>query len=168
MARKRRPSRSNNISAIAGGLLLIVGCIWVGWLVFGQQGTTPTFANIPLPGLAPTATPVTQVPALVAEGIVLSQASQTPTLNQQQATLLANALEPDAATQAKSVSAKYVLLNYTSTNTKAAHSNVSNVPVWLIWYQKISLNASSASGGTHDLYVFIDANSGKEMLSVWV
>lgn len=177
MARKRRPTRSNRVSAILGGTLLLVGCLWLGWIVFGQHGGTPSFSftTLPLPGLVPTNPTEPQIPALLAEGITLGHADQTPTLSQPQAMVLANQLEPDAATKAKSTTARYVLLNYVNMGTSATHSNISNVPVWMVWYQQIPLVPADASvdptpfpHSTHDLYVFLDATNGKEVLSIWL
>lgn len=177
MARKRRPSFSNRASAILGGVLLVVGFLWLGWILLGQHGGTPSFANISLPGVAPTNGSETQIPSLQAEGITLGHSDQTPTLNQQQAVLLASQLEPDAATQAKSTTARFVLLNYVriGTSATATQANLNNVPVWMIWYQQIPLQPANAAvdptpfpHSTHDLYVFLDATSGKEVLSVWI
>jgi hypothetical protein len=134
---------------------------------------TPHFS---LPGFnVPTAMPETQIPPLLAEGITLGHLDQTPSLSQKQAMLLASQLEPDAATKAKTVAARYVSLTYTSTSTAPVHSNLSNVPVWLIVYQQIPLQPADASvdptpfpHSYHDLYVFLDASSGKEVLSIWI
>jgi hypothetical protein len=45
----------------------------------------------------------------------------------------------------------------------------------MVLYQQIplastdpSLDPNSPSHATHDLYVFLDANSGKELLAIWV
>src|SRR5207302_1182392 len=99
----------------------------------------------------------------------------SPALNQQQALLIASQLEPDAATKAKKTSAQYVLLNYTSTSASTSHTSLSNVPAWMVLYQQIPLasadpsaDPNSPSHSTHDLYVFLDANSGKELLAIWV
>ena len=115
-----------------------------------------------------------QVPQLVAEGIRLSPAGQSSALTQQQATTVASQLEPEAATNAKSTNVKYVLLTYAPTGT-STHAALNNVPVWLVLYQHIPIAPNNASvdpvpstRSYHDLYVFVDANSGKEVLSVWL
>jgi hypothetical protein len=133
------------------------------------RGTSFLFS---LPGFSP---PVAQVPPLVAAGITLGHADQTSALNQQQALLIARQLEPDAATNAKKVGAQYILLNYIPPGTPGAHTSISNTPAWLILYQSIpsapndtSADPTSSSNSSHDLYVFLDANSGKELLKVWV
>ena len=175
MARRRgarRPTRSNVISGVIGGALLMVGVLWLGSMILAQHGGAPQFS---FPGFnAPTTIPETQLTPLLAEGIVLGHSDQTPTLSQKQALLLAGALEPDAATKAKSVTAKYVLITYTNPGTAGAHPNLTNVPVWMVWYQQIPLLPADAGvdptpfpHSYHDLYVFLDANNGKEVLSVW-
>lgn len=174
MAKRRRRSQSKRISGIAGAVLLGLGCLWLGWLLLGQHNNTSGAFVWPLFGANSTSSADTQVPQLVAEGINLSHAGQSPRLNQQQAVTIANQLEPQAAINAKSMSAKYVLLNYTATGT-SAHATLNNVPVWMILYQRIPIEPNNAAvdpvpstRSSHDLYVFVDANSGKEVLSVWL
>ncbi len=171
MMRKRPRSQSNLTSGIVGGVLLGLSCLWLGWLLLAQHGSALMLSLPAFPGSSSD----TQVAPLLAEGISLSHSDQTPTLSQQQAMLIANQLEPEAASKAKSASAKYVLLNYPATSTPATHANFNNVPVWMIWYQKIpigatnaSVNSTSSPSAFHDLYLFINANNGKEVLSVWV
>lgn len=176
MIRRRRsvtgtegmPSR--RLSGIVGGILLGVGILWVGWLLLAPHGNV---TDIPLwPGMQGASTSLNvQTTPLLAEGISLTQDSQTPTISQQQAVLLANQLEPDAASQAQSIAAHFVLLNYRVITTPATHANFNNTPVWLVWYQHIPLAANDPSASTrssHDLYVFLDGTSGKEVLKVWV
>ena len=175
MARRRgarRPTRSNTISAIVGGVLLMIGFLWLISMIPAQHGGMPNFS---LPGFnMPASTPETQITQLLAQGVVLGHSDQTPSLSQKQALLLAGQLEPDAATKAKNITAKYVLLTYTNPGTTGAHPNLNNVPVWMIWYQQIPLIPADAAvdptpfpHSYHDLFVFLDANSGKEVLSVW-
>ncbi len=168
----RSTSRSRLLSGIVGGILLGAGILWIGWLITHQSIPAPSFS---IPGLAPAKTPAVQIVPLATEGITLGQPSQSPKLSQQQALLLASQLEPDAATQAKSTSAQYVLLNYPSTSTPAIHPDLNNVPAWMVIYQKIPLAPADAAvdptpfpRSYHDLYVLLDANSGKELLAVWV
>lgn len=149
-------------------------CIWLGWLLLHQQSiplklTFPT--TIGAPNLNSS---IAQVPPLLAEGITIASPGGQPPLSQQQALLLAAQLEPDAATHAKTTTASYVLLNYPNVSTPATHANLNNVPAWMIWYQNVPyVPADSAVDPTpfplshHDLYVFIDASSGKELLAVW-
>lgn len=123
-----------------------------------------------LPGLVGTAGPEEQVAPLLAIGITLGHTDQPPVVKEQQALVLAGGYEAAAAAKAKNTSARYVLLNY-----PGAHVNLKNVPAWMVWYQRIPLEATDASvdptpfpRSTHDLYVFLDANTGKELLSIWI
>jgi hypothetical protein len=156
--------------------LLVVALIWALWLAF-HPALRPNLSSLPLVGkLAPTAPAQSQIPALMAEGITLgypSHPSHTAALSQQQALLIAGELEPDAATKAKSTSASYVLLNY-PVGKAAAHANLTDVPVWMIVYQKIPRQPADASVeptplplSYQNLYVFLDADSGKELLAIW-
>jgi len=161
---------SRQASKIVGAILLVVAAVWLGWLIF-QRGGAAGISILPIP----VNTPIGQVPPLVAAGITLGHASRTPALDQKQALLIASQLEPDAATNAKKTSSEYVLLNYTSTSASASHTNLSNVPAWMVLYQQIplapgdpSVDPNAPSHGTYDLYVFLDANSGKELLAIWV
>lgn len=173
MAKKRRRSRSNLGSAIIGSILLCIAFLWLAWILFFRHGPPP---SISFPGFAPTAAPAeVQIPQLIAEGITLGHADQAAKLSQQQALFIAGQQEPDAAARARSVSARYVLLNYSTTSTPTTHPNLVNVPVWVVWYQHIvqdpadpSVDATPSAHPYHDLYVFLDANSGKEVLAVWV
>lgn len=163
--KKREPRPLSRLSSgLIGGVLLGIAVIWIGVLLLQHAGVT-----VPsMPGIGSPATQVSaiQITPLVAEGITLGQTDQTPALNQQQALLLASELEPDAAAHAKVTGARYVLLNYANTSTPAIHPNFAGVPAWMITYSQIS--GQSSSQATYDLYVFLDANSGKELLSVRV
>ena len=169
----RAPLLSRQSSKIVGIILLVVAAVWLGWLVF-YRGAPAGISILSFPGLPPLNTPIGQPSPLVAAGITLGRPSQLPALNQQQALLIASQLEPDAAANAKKTSSEYVLLNYTSTSTSSSHSSLRNVPVWLIQYQQIPLasadpavDPNAPANATHDLYVFLDANSGKELLAIW-
>ncbi len=173
MAKRRRRLQSKRMSGIAGAILLGLGCLWLGWLLFSQHNNTSTSFIWPLPGSNASSSDA-PIPQLVAAGINLGHAGQTATLSQQQAITIANQLEPDAASNAKSTNARYVLLNYVPTGT-STHANVNNVPVWMVLYQHIPIAPNNASvdpvpstRSYHDLYVFVDANTGKEVLSVWL
>ena len=167
MAKRRRPFQSKSRSAVVGAILLGLGCLWLGWLLLGQHNNSSgSFVWPSLPGTNTTPAANAPLPSLTAEGITLGQANQNPTLSQQQAVTLANQLEPDAASNAKNINARYVLLN---------HASLSNVPAWMVAYQRIPIEPNSASvdpasstRAYHDLYVFVDANTGKELLSVWI
>ena len=108
------------------------------------------------------------------EGIMLHGTDQKPVLSRQQAVEIANRLETDAAGRAKAIDTRYALLTYHTTKNTIAHPNWENVAVWMVLYQKIphcvgdtSFDVKSPSQSYHDLYVFLDANSGQELFSLW-
>ena len=182
--RKKRPkggrpaSPGCSLSAIVGGMLFVMAIAGFAWFLTHQQqlSSLPTF---PLPGFAPINPPTVQVPPLLAAGITLGHPTQAPGLNQQQALVIAGQLEPDAAAMAQNTNAQYVLLTYSGTGTggatPAAQHDLNHVPAWMILYQNIPLQPSDPSvdptpfpQSHHDLYVFLDANTGKELLAIWV
>lgn len=168
--RKREPRPlSQLVSGLIGGILLGIALIWIGVLILQRVGVSvPSFPTIAGIGSSSSSAPAPaiQITPLVAEGITLGSTNQTPALNQQQALLLASELEPDAASHAKVTGAKYVLLTYPNTSTPPVHPNFNGVPAWMITYQQIPQQSSTQA--TYDLYVFLDANSGKELLTVRV
>jgi hypothetical protein len=174
MAKRQQSTRFRSMTAIIGSLLLVVGFLWLGWIFFSQHSETPLASPINLPGLAATPSPVPQIAPLLAQGITLSGTDQKPTLDQQQALAIADQLEADAASEAKNVSARYALLTYPVTSTPATHPNWNDVAVWIIWYHQIpdasgdtSADSAASKPAYHDLYVCLDANSGKELFSLW-
>lgn len=183
MARKQAPLPTNSdsrtqwfrmVSGFVGGMLLGLAFLWLAWLLLHQFAGS----SIPAPpvfGSFPINPPVAQITPLVAEGITLGNPGQTPTLSQQQALFIASQLEPGAASKVKTPSAQYVLLTYPNKGTSPAHPDFHNVPVWMILYQGIPLQHADASvdptplpRSSYDLYVFLDANSGKELLTIQV
>jgi len=173
-ARKTPMSRPRLASGVIGGILVGLCALWFGWLLLHQLGG-PALPPLPVIGFLPTPTSNAQFAALTAEGITLGHTDQTPTVSQQQALQIASQLEPDAASLSKSSSAQYVLLNYPNKSTPATHANFNGVPSWLIIYQKIPLKSAAASVDptpssrtSYDVYVFLDANSGKELFVVQV
>lgn len=166
--------RSRQMTGAAGALLVIVAVCWLGWLLLHQLTGLTGISTLPLPGIAPPGiTPTPPLSPLLAAGISLGHPSQTPALSAQQALLIARELEPDAAAKAKKVISEYVLLNYAQKNP--TQSDMTNRPAWLIYYQQIPLQSSDPSVDPtpfpqtqHDLYIFLDANSGKELLIIWV
>ncbi len=167
-------SQSHRIGKAVGGALIVFACLWLGLLLLFRLGVIGGAAGLlllPLPAHTPTAT----VSPLTAAGISLGRPTQAPALTQQQALLIASQLEPDAATQSTKTSAQYVLLNYAGTHTSTAHAGFSNVAAWMVIYQQIPLAPGDPSADPtpfpqthHDLYVFLDANSGTELLAIWV
>src|SRR5438034_8610012 len=161
-------------SGVVGGMLLGLAGLWLAWLLL-HQFVGNTIPAPPIIGAFPTSPTESQIAPLTAEGITLSHPSQTPTLSQQQALLLASQLEPGAASKSRTTSARYVLLNYPVKSTPAAHPNYHDVPTWMILYQRIPLEPADASvdptplpHSSYDFYVFLDANSGKELLAIQV
>ena len=177
--KKRAPGRQpaslmRSLSAIVGVILFLVAIAGFAWYSAHQQQLLPLPA-LPIPGIAPNNPSMEQVPPLFAAGITLSHPTQTPGLNQQQALLIASQFEPEAAANAQNTSAQYVLLNYSARGTPAAQSDLNHVPTWMILYQGIPLQPSDPSvdptpfpQSHHDLYVFLNANTGKELLTIWV
>ena len=164
-----RDAPSRKLSGIVGAILFGIGILWIGWLLLSSHSNV---SDIPLwPGISNPSTPVNvQATPLLAEGISVSLAHQTPSISQQQALTLANQYEPDAAAQAKNVRADFVLLNYVP-SVPATHNDFNNTPVWMIWYQHIPLaqdDPSASTRSSHDLYVFLDGTTGKEVLKVWI
>jgi hypothetical protein len=174
MAKRQQPTRFRSTTAIVGGVLLVVCFLWLAWIFFSQHSEKPLTSSIGLPGLSAAPTPVQQIAPLLAQGITLSATDQKSALSQQEALAIADQLEADAAGKAKNTSARYALLTYPTTGSPATHPNWNNVAVWIIWYQHIpqepadtSADSTPSSHPYHDLYVCLDANSGKELFSLW-
>ena len=173
--RARPASRGRSISAGIGVILLVVAVGGFGWFLTHQYEGQSGLSTFSIPGLAPTNPPIVQVSPLLAAGVTLGHPTQTPALNQRQALVLGSQLEPDAAANAQNASAQYVLLSYSGKGTPAAQPDLNHVPAWMIVYQGIPLQPSDPSvdptpfpQSNHDLYVFLDANTGKELLAIWV
>ncbi|HEY0752633.1 MAG TPA: hypothetical protein VGD98_01535 [Ktedonobacteraceae bacterium] len=164
--------RINLLSAVAGGLLICVALACFGWLIASQHNAGLTF-RFPFTGSQsqPTAQPT--VDPLLAAGITLATpgSGQTALLNRQQALLLANQMEPQAAVHASSVNAAYILFSYKGSTTTTGALN--SVPAWLVHYSKVVLAAPDnaadphATNTPHECYLFLDANSGQELLALW-
>jgi len=182
----RPASCMRSLSAVVGGVLFVLAIAGFAWFSTHQYQLSPLPA-LPIPGLAPTNPSMAQVPPLFAAGITLSHPTQTPRLNQQQALLIASQLEPEAAANAQNTSAQYVLLNYSGRGTDGGRTEASSrpyaslqhdlnhIPAWMVLYQGIPLQPSDPSvdptpfpQSHHDLYVSLDANTGKELLAIWV
>lgn len=159
-------------SALVGGLLICAALGWFGWLVVSQQHASLSF-RFPFTNVQnqPTAQP--SVDPLVAAGISLATpgSGQTALLSQQQAIVLANQLEPQAAAHARGVSTAYVLFSYKGSTP--IPGGLSGVPAWLVHYSKVAAAGPDtaadphAANSPHDCYLFLDATSGKELLAVW-
>lgn len=158
---------------VVGGILIVMASLWLGLLLLYHFGMGIVgLSSQPLPGLTP---PTASVSSLAAAGVSLGHPTRSPALTQQQALVIAGQLEADAATKAKKTSAQYVLLNYIGTGTSTLHPDLNNVPAWMIMYQQIPLAPTDPSVDTtpfpqehQDLYVFLNANTGKELLAIWL
>jgi hypothetical protein len=129
--------------------------VGIVWMIFGQHdGLMGTGVHILWPEDASTAD--MQIPALLAHGITLAHPEENANLSQQEALLIASQREPDALS-ARSVSSRYALVNSTM-----AQKRLQNTPAWVICYQ----NIAASTGGVHDLYIFLDANSGTELFAL--
>jgi len=174
MERESRPGeRVRRASALLGGVLICAALGWFVWLLANQQHSSLAF-RFPFAssqGQQPTAQP--SVDPLVAAGITLATpaAGQTAQISQQQAIVLANQLEPLAAAHASGVSASYVLLS--SRGSTPIPGGLNSVPAWLVHYSKVATAGPDtgadphATNPPHDCYLFLDANSGQELLALW-
>lgn len=173
--RKREPDALlRRLSALAGGVLICAALLWFGWLLARQHNPGLAEIRFPFSGAQTQQTAQPTVDPLLAAGITLSTPApgQAASLNREQALLLADQMEPQAAAHASSVSAEYVLFNYkgSSSTTAALH----DVPAWLIHYSKVSGAAPDTAADPHatkvphDCYIFLDASSGQELLALWV
>ena len=170
----KKPKRSRQISGIMGAFLLALALVWLIWLVIHRLGGGTGISLLPIPGLTQATPTVGQIPPLTAAGISLGTPSSPPALTQQQALLIADQLESDAATNAQKTSARYVLLNFDGAGTATTQHAITNEPAWMVLYLQIpqqpadpSADPSQSLPKQHDLYVFLDANSGKELLAIW-
>lgn len=178
-ARQSRPMRgkrradARQLSAIVGVALIGVAVLWFTWLLVRQASPGIVSLNFPFPNLLPRSTNA-PVDPLAAAGITLSAPpqGQEPGLTQQQAVLLADQVEPQMAAKATEIKAQYTLFSYQGSGSGAA--SFQDVPAWLIHYSGISEPPPDtgadphATGAKHDFYVFLDANSGRELLAIWL
>jgi hypothetical protein len=155
MSKKQAPTLSYRLSAIVGCMLLGLAAVGLLWFFFGPHSGSGTSLRWSQPTSTPS--PEAQFPVFLAHGITLTHPSSNATLSQIQALYLASQLTQDSS-RAKSVISRYALLNSTLSQAKFL-----NTPAWIICYQQIPLS----SGGSHDLYVVLDANSGTELFSLW-
>ncbi len=174
-----RPQKSaaspltRRFSAIAGCVLVVFALLWFSWLLLRQINPTLGAVTLPLPGSYGQNTPASTSEPLTAAGITLTQPvqGQEPTLTRQEALLLAGQLEPSAAAHAGTVAEQYTLFSYG--NPSATQKSFQNVPIWLIHYSKISEPPPDtaadphASAVHHDVYIFLDAGNGQELLDLW-
>ncbi|HLI69994.1 MAG TPA: hypothetical protein VKV19_09590 [Ktedonobacteraceae bacterium] len=175
---RREPGDSalRRFSALVGIALIGVAVLWFIWLLVRQVNTAVPMpaTTLPLPHVLPQSSPTAQDNPLASAGITLSSpgGSQTPRLTQQQAILLADQMQPEVAAHAGKVEALYTLFSYRGSNPDVA--SFQNDPVWLVHYSNVSEPPAAtsadphASSTHHDFYVFLDANSGRELLAIWL
>ncbi|HET8842082.1 MAG TPA: hypothetical protein VFN35_11480 [Ktedonobacteraceae bacterium] len=166
-------SVTRQFSAIVGGTLIGIALLWAVWLLLRQTNPAMNSLVFPMPGpLSQNATSSPSNP-LLAAGVTLTTPStgQEPALTRQQALLLASQLEPTAAAQAGAVDAQYTLFSYTNAKTSTTFRDAQ---AWLVHYSKVPEPRPDASADPraastqHDLYVFLDANSGATLLKIWL
>lgn len=165
---------SRQFSAIVGIALIGIALLWFVWLLVRQFSPSMVSFNLPLPNIMMPQSSNAQADPLAAAGITLSTPAQgqEPLLSQQQALLLAAQMEAPIATKAGGVDARYTLFSYRGNN--AAGASFHNVPVWLIHYSGVSAPPPDthadphATRAAHDFYLFLDANSGRELLAIWL
>ncbi|MBX5452247.1 hypothetical protein [Thermogemmatispora sp.] len=167
--RQRIQSRTWKISGFLGALLLAVGLIWLlALLKQPHEGLKLVIPHLPVTKQTSTV----QLPALYTAGIILGTPAEPATITQEQALLLASHWQPEVASKAKKVLARYVLLTYIPRN--ANRPQMENIPAWMIIYEQVPLQPADASvdptpfpRSSYDFYLFLDAKSGKVLLSLW-
>jgi hypothetical protein len=159
---------TRRFSAGAGIVLVVLALLWSAWLYLHL---THPGLHFLFPGNSSTAVPNDP---LAAAGITLSTpaSGQEPRLTRAQALLLANQMEPEVAARAGAANAQYTLFSYKSANSSQPVMRA--LPAWLVHYTQISeplpdTSADShAARAHHDFYIFLDAQSGKELLAIWL
>jgi hypothetical protein len=173
-ARRVRPrSGTKQASAIIGAILVGTAILWFVWLYARQVNPALGALNFSLPAALHSSSTATATDPLVAAGITLAipAQDQQPSIGHEQAILLADQMQPDAALNAGSVSAEYVLL---SDSSKTLSATLQNTPAWVIHYTKVAEPHPDTSADPqarttqHDLYIFLDATSGQELLALWL
>src|SRR5947209_10246168 len=134
---QKRDKTSRQVTAVIGGVLIVVAVLWFAWLLARQANPTLRTWKLPLPGFLAQNTPTPQVDPLIAAGINLSLPvqGQEPRLTQEQALLLANQMEPEAAATAAGIDERYALFSYTNADT--SQPSFAKVPVWVIHYKQL-------------------------------
>jgi hypothetical protein len=158
-------------SALVGGSLIVLALLWFAWLLVRQLNPAVNSINFPFTSSSTSSAPSDP---LAAAGVTLTLPAQgqEPPLTKQQALLLASQLEPAVTARSGGIDAQYTLFSYSSSGS--SQTNFHNVPVWLIHYSKVTephpdTSADpQASSGNHDFYVFLDAKSGQELLTIWL
>ena len=158
----RRTSRWTVISQIIGGILLIIGVLWLVKIVFfpslnivpalpvagGQHATSTTQSqNVSTPS------------ALHAAGITLSAVQQPASLSEAQALQFARQSEPDAMSSAKKLVVTSVTLDYPASAKTSNHPAINHLTTWMIWCQQVPQGGNGIAvdkQASHDLFLFIN------------
>lgn len=173
--RKRRPdSGLRQLSAVIGGVLVCLAILWFVWLLVRPLSAGVISINFPIPNILPQNPPNAPKDPLLAAGITLSTPAQgqQPRLTRQQAIFLVNQMEPQAAAHSSGVDAQYTLFSYHGSDAQA--SGFQNAPAWLVHYTGVTephpdtAADPHASVSQHDLYVLLDANTGRQLLAIWL
>lgn len=167
-------SARRQVSAIIGAALIGLALVWFAWLNLRQVNPGLSFLTFPMPGVLAHNSAGTSSDPLAAAGITLSSPSQgqEPSLTRQQALLLANQLEPGIAAHAGGADAQYTLFSYKSANDPQASFH--DAPAWLVHYTQVNEPRTDtsadrqASSTPHDFYLFLDAQTGKQLLAIWL
>lgn len=161
-----------SLSALMGGLLICATLAWFGWLLVRQHNPGLSF-RFPFSDFPNQPTKQAAAGPLLVAGITLEPPGpgQTALLTQEQAVLLANQMEPQAAAHASSIKATYVLLNYEGKSSALASFH--NAPAWLVHYIHVAAAGPDtaadphATNPPHDCYFFLNANNGQELFALW-
>lgn len=171
--RRTPDSATRQFSAIVGVAMVGMALLWFVWLLTRQLNPGFSSLTLPIAGNLPANSVSALNDPLAAAGITLSPPAQNqhPLVSQQQAILLADQMETQAATHAGTVSALPTMVSYKSSSPTSA--SFQNVFAWLIHYTGVSEPPPDAadphaSSVHHDLYVFLDANNGRELLAIWL
>lgn len=168
----RKPVLSRRTtSIILGSFCIAFALFWAAFLVY-QRGPTTFSFTLQNSQVTPTSTSA----ALAAEGLTLSSPAQDqqPGIGREQALLLAAQDAPEAAGRAGSTDAIFTLLTYNTNHTQSNYPTFVQKPAWLVHYTKVSEPTPQtsadpgASNSKHDLYVFLDASNGNELLEIWL
>lgn len=163
-------TRWSRLSQVIGGMLLGIFVFWLARFLFFSAPTSPQVLPFDGASAPPAATTISTPAALKDAGITLESSAAPATMSQAQALQLAQQFEPDAASGAKKTVAQAVLLTYPASAAIKGHADYQRVPVWMVWYQQIPQGQNDVAidnQSAHDLYVFLDARAGQEVLTVW-
>jgi hypothetical protein len=170
-----RTSRWTVVSQILGGILLGIGIFWLAKIFFFSAPATAP--SLPMAGVNATPTSLSQkgtvsTPAsLRAAGITLSGVQGSTPIDEAQALQLARQDEPDATSSAKKLVATAVTLDYPAAAAARGQQDIRHLMAWMIWCQQVPQGGEGIAVDkqpNHDLYIFLDAKTGQEVLTIWL